>query len=351
MRLHETTKVKGNFGDALNGWLWQKFIPEVFASDDDILFVGIGTILDNNLPKARRRVVFGSGAGYATPPKNLQADKQWKIYCVRGHLTARALELEPNLALTDPAILLAKLPEFSAHSGNDTLFIPHWKSVRYGRWQQVCAAAGVRYIDPCQDSLTVISAIANARKVIAESMHAAIIADALRVPWIPVALSREIAPFKWQDWATSVGVPYHPRCLPPSSAKEALRNALLKYSVFSNVDNYPSIASQRRGAVLHCEDIDSLLLQFETTATVIDNPWRWHSSIFLEMALKRVARERDPINTGLNGGKWFDGACQSLSQVAADDGFLSADTAHRSALQQTLDRLDTLRMDYQRGLI
>jgi succinoglycan biosynthesis protein ExoV len=37
-------------------------------------------------------------------------------------------------------------------------------------------------------------------------MHAAIIADAFRVPWIPLALSPDFSYFKWNDWAKSLEV-------------------------------------------------------------------------------------------------------------------------------------------------
>ena len=106
------------------------------------------------------------------------------------------------------------------------MFVPHWKSVRYGRWQRICESLGIEFVDPCGDSTAVVRRIASAEKVIAESMHAAIIADAFRVPWIPVALSREISPFKWVDWAASLEVPYRPVCLPASNRIELLAQRL-----------------------------------------------------------------------------------------------------------------------------
>src|SRR3569623_1144475 len=57
-----------------------------------------------------------------------------------------------------------------------------------------------------------------------EAIHGAIVADTLRVPWIPVACSPEVAPFKWIDWTQSLGLDYRPIRLPPSSAWEALKH-------------------------------------------------------------------------------------------------------------------------------
>lgn len=48
--------------------------------------------------------------------------------------------------------------------------------------------------------------------ILAEAMHGAIVADALRIPWIPISCSRIILEFKWQDWLSSLNLSYeaHP---------------------------------------------------------------------------------------------------------------------------------------------
>ena len=102
MQIHVIPHVGGNFGDMLNGWLWQDLLPGVFDDDPEVRFIGIGTILDHHLPAAPLNVVFGSGTGYAPPPVSVRGPG-WRVYGVRGPLTARVLGLGPEAALTDPA--------------------------------------------------------------------------------------------------------------------------------------------------------------------------------------------------------------------------------------------------------
>src|SRR5439155_14985318 len=129
----------------------------------------------------------------------------------------------------------------------------------YGSWRAICQDLGIEFLDPRTDSRDVVRRIAAAEKVIAESMHAAIIADAFRVPWVPVALSREISPFKWADWSLSKGLDYEPVCLPPSNAVEALRNRLLKESVLESIFAYPAPEQLTGPRALRFADLEGLV--------------------------------------------------------------------------------------------
>jgi hypothetical protein len=75
----------------------------------------------------------------------------------------------------------------------------------------ICADLGIHYIDPCGEVEDVISSIETSSKLIAEAMHGAIVADALRVPWVPVQLSDRILNLKWIDWCSSLRLEYRPR--------------------------------------------------------------------------------------------------------------------------------------------
>jgi succinoglycan biosynthesis protein ExoV len=215
---------QGNFGDDMNAWLWEELLPGFWSEASATVFGGIGTIISAKLwPRARRNVVFSSGTGYDAPPDGFGGDG-WEVIAVRGPLTAKVLGLAPDAAVTDGAALLSRLPRYRAAppaAMGGPIYVPHHASLRNGRWSEVCRLAGIEIVDPRDESRRVIDRIRGARLVIAESMHAAIVADTMGVSWLPVATSSHVNSFKWLDWAGSLGVPYEPARLPPSSAAEA----------------------------------------------------------------------------------------------------------------------------------
>ena len=139
-------------------------------------------------------------------------DSRWRIYCVRGPLTARAYQLDSSLAITDPGILVGRLyqrGEPIARFG----YMPHLEEAT--DWApllaEVCAELGVLYIDPRDDVESVIAALGSVSGVITEAMHGAIVADALRTPWIPVFTTARPHRFKWTDWCQSMALEFEPR--------------------------------------------------------------------------------------------------------------------------------------------
>jgi succinoglycan biosynthesis protein ExoV len=186
-------------------------LPGAFDDDGTTQFVGIGTLLNDRLPEAARTIVFGAGVGYYGPP---QRSDTWSIYCVRGPLSARALGLDGDAAVTDPGALVARLePPTPAAERWTYAFMPHWESEPDG-WQAVCARIGCGFIDPRGDPATVLAALRKTDMLITEAMHGAIVADALRVPWIPVRTREAINSFKWDDWCQSMALHYRPQVLP-----------------------------------------------------------------------------------------------------------------------------------------
>jgi succinoglycan biosynthesis protein ExoV len=217
-----------NFGDALNTWLWPQVLPGIFDEDESTRFVGIGTLLNvGDLPSAPYKVVFGSGAGYGKRASIL--DRKWRLYCVRGPLTAQALGVAPELAITDAAVLmrLVDLPPAPAKT-YPVSYMPHWSSLKHWDWERLCQEAGIHFIDPNGATMTVLDEIRRSEVVLAEAMHAAITADALRVPWIPVRAYQRILPFKWQDWCLSLDLDYQPHYLPALYSAQSVDGKLTR---------------------------------------------------------------------------------------------------------------------------
>ena len=217
MRLYYYNDPDGNFGDDLNIWLWSRLLPEAVdisnactlggeASFDETLFIGIGSILDKRVPEEPKKIVFGTGT-HGNPP---MIGPRWKIVCVRGPRTAEVLNVSQAFALTDGAVLVRTLFKQKENKSNRISYMPHHVSTKMVNWKRLAERAGFIYIDPSFSVERVLNMIGESELVITEAMHGAIVADALRVPWIPVQVHGHINSFKWSDWCKSVGLSYDP---------------------------------------------------------------------------------------------------------------------------------------------
>jgi succinoglycan biosynthesis protein ExoV len=180
------------------------------SANSQTLLVGIGSLLNEQLPVAPLKVVFSSGVGYGQARPN----DRWRVYCVRGPHSARALGLPPEMAVTDGAVLVRTLGLIPPAKSLPASYMPHWRSDHHGQWRGVCQAAGIHYIDPAGSVENILRDIQRSHLVITEALHGAIVADALRVPWLPVKAYHHILEFKWQDWCSSVDLRYRPAELP-----------------------------------------------------------------------------------------------------------------------------------------
>ncbi|MDJ0973539.1 MAG: polysaccharide pyruvyl transferase family protein [Planctomycetota bacterium] len=214
-----------NFGDALNPWLFPRLLPGRFDKESDTRFLGIGTILGHCYPAASRKVVFSSGYvvdehdSYGPRPT---LDETWDVVCVRGPLTAEALGLSADAAVTDGATLLrfVELPEPAP--ATRTVFMPHLTSTEHFDWAPLCEDAGITYVDPRRSVDDVLAVLQSAALVLAEAMHAAVVADTLRIPWVPVRAYPTVHPFKWRDWTASLELAYEPVPLPELRAHDGV---------------------------------------------------------------------------------------------------------------------------------
>lgn len=345
MKIDYWRSAHGNFGDDLNEWLWREMAPGIWDTGDGIRFIGIGTVLDRALETDQFTVIFGSGAGYAAPPRTLKDVRKCKVYGVRGPLSARAVDVAPDLALTDPAILVAALPRFRNLAKQGVIFIPHWKSVGIGTRPAICRDAGIEYVDPRQDSELVIRRIASATLVLAESMHAAIVADALRVPWISVTTTPEFLAFKWADWAASLGMTISTCLLRPSSVQEALRNRLLMPSQHRGIYAPPQSEDQGEdGRWIDFSDLEELRRRSDETFQRHRQQWRSTYTRYSDAFIKRVLKRTPQIS-----GPLRQRALEQMRRLSRMPGQLSDEQRHQERLDATLARLRLLQDDYQQG--
>jgi succinoglycan biosynthesis protein ExoV len=219
-----------NFGDHLNPWLWPKLIPDFFDDDEKTVFLGIGSILGERPYKDDvRKIVFGTGFVPEYHQRPCLSHSNWDIYFVRGPRTAKALNLSNDLALGDSAILLRTiLDPWPRPSTQVVSFMPHWESIPRGNWAEACRMANINLIDPRLPVETILHELKRSKMVIAEAMHGAIIADALRIPWIPVQPLNYKHRGKWLDWADSLGIKLQRHSLWPSSLQEVRLSVLRK---------------------------------------------------------------------------------------------------------------------------
>ena len=194
-----------NFGDELNLYLWDKLLPQIGSVlRPDLIFLGIGTLLKADLPPGPK-LVFGAGAGYGRPPT---INSTWDIRFVRGRLTAGLLKLPPEKAITDPGILVGLMRQRSTNPRHRASFMPRFTNVT-PEIRGACKVSNIYLIDPRGAVETVLDEIADSELLLTEALHGAIVADALRIPWVPIRIEHG-HDFKWYDWLSMLGVTYRP---------------------------------------------------------------------------------------------------------------------------------------------
>jgi succinoglycan biosynthesis protein ExoV len=285
-----------NFGDELNNWLWPQLLPNFLDNDQSVLFIGIGSIIGEQYASSSTKIIFGTGyvPNYFPQVPDVTGD-DWDIFFVRGPRTAYALGLPNSYGIGDSAILLRALNVQSRREPKHIGFMPHWQSMRRGSWQRVCGLAGIRLIDPCAPVDHIISEILNCTSVITEAMHGAIVADALRVPWIPVLPIDHAHRDKWYDWAEALNIKLRQHRLWPSSPAEVKLAATYR----------PLLSSIAEG-----------------------------------LTSRPIAR--------LTKSSITYTAAQRLSALATEYPCLSADSELEHALQRMLDKLNQLQRKYRK---
>lgn len=210
-----------NFGDAVNAILWDQLLPPGFLDDaEDELFFGAGSILRQRPDLPGLKHIAGSGYGGYSAAPDLN-DPSWNVLWLRGPLTADRLGAAQSDAICDAAILLRATDLPAPRPDIGVAFMPHFESATRGDWAAVCRSAGITYLDPRADVTDLLAQIRGAEVVLAEAMHGAIIADALRTPFVPLLPIHTSHRMKWQDWAASLDIKLSQTSLPASNLREA----------------------------------------------------------------------------------------------------------------------------------
>lgn len=243
-----------NFGDALNPLIFDRLLPDFFDDDDSIDFFGIGSIIGFHFVRqAKRKVVFSSGFAYGELP---EPDNTFDFVCVRGPATAKVLNLDRKLAVTDGAALLREFNYPARPKKYRFSFMPHWRSEQTYAWKDLCEEADIHYISPMDNTDKILGELLETEVMLAEAMHAAIVADTLRVPWIPVKAYAAVNDFKWDDWASSLNMEYAPNpvhsvCLDNNHVLSAINRklgfvpAMLHKPIASGYGRYQNFFQQK----------------------------------------------------------------------------------------------------------
>lgn len=192
-----------NFGDNLNDIIFPKinifnrinFEKKNFNSLPNNLYLGLGTLLTKKTPSSL--IVLGSGSDGISKPKYALDYK-----FVRGKLTIDFLGLSESTPVGDTAYFLKEF--IQSHALTDKKFkigiIPHWNT-------QINKNFDCNIISPNQETENFIKEVSQCEFILAESMHGAICADILRIPFAPIIIEKKnFCKFKWLDWASSLDI-------------------------------------------------------------------------------------------------------------------------------------------------
>lgn len=195
---------RGNFGDDLNIPFFESVWPGYRSVQSRSTLYGIGTLLNEHGGVIRDSVIFGSGFGYG---KTVSVDRATcTVLGVRGYKTAEVLGESKDLAIGDPALIAPLIPELlrGESVGGEIIVAPHHRTAEL--WKMPERAGEFCYLDPGVESVfDYIKTIAGAKLVLAEAMHAAIMAAAFEVPFIPISIRGSIDETKWNDFGSALG--------------------------------------------------------------------------------------------------------------------------------------------------
>lgn len=208
-----------NFGD---------YLPEIFSKEllghprvDADLFRLVGSVIDDRWIRQDLRKVNGHVSGLIAfwgcgkrdaTPLSPETRSHCLFFGARGTLTRDALGLPADTVLGDPGILapLFHPPRSHPETQGRTVCIPHIHDLR--SHEELLTLAGTdTLIHPEIESSEsamhdILDRIASADFVLSASLHGAIIACAYGRPFAFWDNGHLDVPFKWDDFASSIGI-------------------------------------------------------------------------------------------------------------------------------------------------
>ncbi len=196
--------LRNNFGDALNATMVVDLFPQVKQMMDpniDRVMLAVGSVLGTKQQHDHHpwtpRVVWGTGYMYEAP-RELPADS--KVYCVRGLYTCDRYNLDGRLAVADPAILTPFVWPRSVQPSKSELVVYKWDYKEELGEDETTSRLDETGVEGF------LARLWQYERIVTDSMHAAIAADAYGIPWRPMRWEP-----KWMDHFAQVGIANRPR--------------------------------------------------------------------------------------------------------------------------------------------
>jgi len=238
-----------NLGDALGAVVVNALGYQLVAPDNTAekvcnpgrCLLPIGSTLDSSFirPRLKRvdqRLDFW-GCGWRGNWLDAELLEKVRIHAVRGPITHRRFNLESDVPLGDPGLLVPWLCEIVPNEHGRTIIIPHFKRTYNLSAPERCARTGCDLLLPTQvqfedapnvqrkvrsrletmygrtllsiDSPTLeeaVAQIAGASFILTGSLHGAILAQAYGVPWAAYYDGYVDTLPKWYDFAAYLGI-------------------------------------------------------------------------------------------------------------------------------------------------
>jgi hypothetical protein len=192
-----------NFGDDINPALFSLLGDRPMRLQTNRArphFLGMGSILEK---ATAHSIVLGSG--FLRPPA-AKVVTSARIVAVRGKLSREALGAGDEILLGDPMVLLDHVFRPAPGKRHALGVVPHVSEVAAFRRR---ACPGLRVIDPAESPWKVVEAIASCERIMSQSLHGLIVADALGVPnlWLAPSASMAGGEFKFHDYFSTLDSP------------------------------------------------------------------------------------------------------------------------------------------------